>query len=220
MRIRIKKKNFRKNLIASLLFLIILSGSYFFFARAHREFLLITSYEKCVDAGYPILPTYPETCAIPGKSFSNPSQKREKATTTVTPLPKPKTYKDLEYAIEGNLVTLSDGKTTFIDNATKATNTVAYFGNELRTDLNADKLLDIVFLITDTISSDTLYYLVSAYSTTTSLVGSNAVLLGKNITPKQSSLKNGIIVITYNDYHVNKTSYFKFSNGTLEELVR
>ena len=65
---------------------IALIGSYFFFRQIQSDYLAINSFQSCVDAGYPVLTTYPEQCKIPGKTFTNEAQLKE-ADVKETPSP-------------------------------------------------------------------------------------------------------------------------------------
>ena len=100
-------------------------------------------------------------------------------------------YKDAEYTIDGQRVTLGDG--------------TRYFGNEVVTDLNADGREDIAFLIThDAGGSGTFYYVVAALNTERGYVGSAGLLLGDRIAPQTTEVSQnpnhkGVIVVNYAD---------------------
>ena len=48
--------------------------SYAYFSDRQKKYNAVQSYADCVSAGNPIIETYPQTCKIPGKIFTNTSQ--------------------------------------------------------------------------------------------------------------------------------------------------
>lgn len=68
----------KDKLIIFLLFIcaVLLVGGYYFYNK--RRIKLIDSFDGCVDAGYPILESYPEQCMTPdGRSFTRELSKVE-----------------------------------------------------------------------------------------------------------------------------------------------
>lgn len=115
-------------------------------------------------------------------------------------------YKNATYAIDGRVITLSDG---FAENdiapnsATKIT--TRYFGNELTTDLDGDGIEDIAFILTqETGGSGTFYYAVGAVMTDSGYVGTEGYLLGDRIAPQtteesQNPRQKNVVVFNYAD---------------------
>lgn len=103
-------------------------------------------------------------------------------------------YKDAEYLIEGELVNIRDG----------------YFGNELKTDLDADGDEDVAFIITHSRGgSGTFYYAVAALNTGDGFVGSDGYFLGDRIAPQSTTLSpnerhKNVVVFNYADRAVNE----------------
>jgi hypothetical protein len=63
----------QKKLISILLasLLIVTTSAFVWYVASERNRSLITNYEECAAAGYPILESYPEQCRIPdGKTFT------------------------------------------------------------------------------------------------------------------------------------------------------
>ena len=99
-------------------------------------------------------------------------------------------YKKGTYRIDGQSVVLGENGT-------------AYFGNEVRTDLNADGRDDVVFLFTQQPGgSGTFYYVAAALNTPSGYVGSHALFLGDRIAPQVTFLSprdKKIVVVAYAD---------------------
>jgi heat shock protein HslJ len=111
-------------------------------------------------------------------------------------------YKDAEYTIEGMQVKLTKGfAETEAAPGSASKITTKYFGNELRTDLNADGREDVVFLLTQqTGGTGTNYYVVAALNTENGYVGSEGYLLGDRIAPQTTEKGSGnIIIVNYAD---------------------
>jgi len=63
-----------KGVVVSILLVILLIGTFFYFYKNNNT-VLVSSFEECKKAGYPILESYPEQCRTPdGKSFINSTQ--------------------------------------------------------------------------------------------------------------------------------------------------
>ncbi|MBI4118212.1 MAG: hypothetical protein HY455_01585 [Parcubacteria group bacterium] len=116
-------------------------------------------------------------------------------------------YKDAEYVIEGERVTLKDGvsETDIEIGSASATVTTKYFGNELKTDLDGDGREDVVFLLTQNRSgSGTFFYVVAARNTEEGYVGSDGYFLGDRIAPQTTEVSRNprhkyVIVVNYAD---------------------
>lgn len=146
-------------------------------------------------------------------------------------------YKNIAYTIEGQPVTLVNGRaetapvpdSTGSSQAGSAAKTVTqYFGNEATGDLNGDGVLDVAFLLTqDTGGSGTFYYAVAAFKTADGYQGTNAVLLGDRIAPQSTEFRDGMIIVNYADRKsgesfvtppsVGISKYFKIIDGELRE---
>lgn len=99
-------------LFLTILVVVVLPASYFYFNAIEERHKNILSFEDCIRAGFKVIPTYPETCKIPGKTFTNPRQKEEhtKAETTLQTQDNIKAlYKNDSYVIEGQRIKLEDG---------------------------------------------------------------------------------------------------------------
>jgi hypothetical protein len=75
--------NTKGNILTWALIAILLIGVYFYFSKKEESYTSITTFKECVDAGYPILETYPEQCKTPDKrTFVNPEQTPPVVSTT------------------------------------------------------------------------------------------------------------------------------------------
>ncbi|MEI6864380.1 MAG: hypothetical protein WCK46_03425 [Candidatus Adlerbacteria bacterium] len=113
-------------------------------------------------------------------------------------------YKNAEYVIEGQEVTLINGESVQEAAPGSATKVVTrYFGNELKTDVDGDGREDVVFLLTQNSGgSGTFYYVVAALNTREGYVGSDGYLLGDRIAPQttevsQNPRQKNVIVVNY-----------------------
>jgi len=115
-------------------------------------------------------------------------------------------YRDAEYVIEGQRITLADGLAeTEAAPGSAARIVTRYFGNELRTDLNDDGREDVVFLLTQQRGgSGTFFYAVAALNAEAGYVGSDGYLLGDRIAPQTTVVSRNprhmnVIVVNYGD---------------------
>lgn len=220
---------YKLKLVGYILLIILLFCSYLFFRQAHKEYLAITNFETCVTAGYKVIPTYPEQCKIPGKIFMNTAQvaspQEQKATSTLSE--KKIHPRTISYGIDGEILTLED--TTSEASSTK--NTLRYFGNELRIDLNGDTKEDSAFIVTSSNSgTGTFYYLVVALNNENGYIGTNGVFIGDRIAPQTTEYRNGEIVVNYADRKltdpmtaqpsIGVSRFFKVVNNTLVEISK
>jgi len=111
-------------------------------------------------------------------------------------------YKNATYVIEGQPVTLVNGRAETVSALGSATKTVTqYFGNEATGDLNGDGIPDVAFLLTQTTGgSGTFYYAVAAVKTASGgYEGTSAVLLGDRIAPQTTEIREGRLIVNYAD---------------------
>lgn len=115
-------------------------------------------------------------------------------------------HKNAEYAIDNKRIKLENGFAQSESSAGSASQVVTrYFGNELKTDLNNDGRIDVVFLVTqETGGTGTFYYAVAALNTEDGYVGSDGYLLGDRIAPQttevsQNPRHKNVIVVNYAD---------------------
>lgn len=108
-------------------------------------------------------------------------------------------YKSATYVIDGKSVQLADLP------AEAGVVRTRHFGNEVRTDLNADGREDVAFLITqEGGGSGTFFYVVAALNTERGYVGSSGFLLGDRIAPQTTEVSTnpshkGVIVVNFVD---------------------
>ncbi len=101
-----------------------------------------------------------------------------------------KDYKDVQYVVDRKVLRLGELG-------------LAYFGNELHTDLDGDGRKDVAFLVTHQPGgSGTFYYVVAALKTERGYVGSEGLLLGDRIAPQttersQNPVHKGVIIVNY-----------------------
>ncbi|MDD5098528.1 MAG: hypothetical protein PHD31_02320 [Candidatus Pacebacteria bacterium] len=140
--------------------------------------------------------------------------------------------KNITYTIEGQEVTLVNGKSEVVATPGSASKIITqYFGNEVKADFNGDGVNDVVFLLTqDSGGSGTFYYVAVALSLGNSYKGTNAILLGDRIAPQTIQFQNGEIIVNYVDRKpdepmtaipsVGVSKYFKVSGGTLVRVQK
>jgi hypothetical protein len=185
------------------IFVLLLLGVYVYFIRTNQHFLSIHSFEECVLAGYPISPTYPEVCIMPGKKFTNKNQQpeaheRKQETQTLAGTSTP--YKDTTYTIEGEKVHLENGFFTVIDRMSAASTTIHYYGNELSLDYNNDGTIDTAGILqVSPTGTGIFYYVVIAFKKEDGYTGGNGVYLGDRILPLSIAKEKDGIIITYKD---------------------
>lgn len=133
-------------------------------------------------------------------------------------------FKAATYTIEGKAVQL-DGSGSAVPNS------VSYFGNLAKGDLNGDGIPDLAFLVTmDGGGSGTFYYVVAALqSADNSYVGTNGFLLGDRVSPQTTEIRDGSIVVNYADREANEpmtappsvgvSRRFVVERGALVEIV-
>jgi len=141
-------------------------------------------------------------------------------------------YKNATYIIEGQSVTLINGKAEAPTAPGSVSKIVTqYFGNESFGDLTNDGVPDIAFILTqDSGGSGTFYYAVAAIRTASGYKGTNAILLGDRIAPQTTQIEYGEAVFNYADRatgepmtaqpSVGVSKYLKVEGLTLEEVKK
>jgi heat shock protein HslJ len=124
-------------------------------------------------------------------------------------------YKNATYVIEGQSVTLVNGRAEITPVPNSVSKTVTqYFGNEATGDLNGDGVADVAFLLTQTTDgSGTFYYAVAAIKTADGYQGTSAVLLGDRVAPQTTEIRNGQLIVNYADRAVGEPMTAKPSEG-------
>lgn len=141
-------------------------------------------------------------------------------------------YKNTSYVIEGQRVTLHNGKSEIVQQGSSARIVTQYFGNELYTDLNDDGREDVVFLVTQNPGgSGTFFYAVAALNMPHGYVGSDGFLLGDRIAPQSTTLSSNprqkhVVVVNYADRSpgepmtaqpsVGRSAYMKLDAASLQ----
>lgn len=129
----------------------------------------------------------------------------------------PSDYKNISYVIDGQSVQLG------------ANDSLKYFGNEVKADIDGDGREDVGFLVTqDGGGSGTFFYVVAALNTGNGYRGTNGVLLGDRIAPQTTEIQNGKLLVNYADRKpsdpmttapsVGVSSYFSVQNGELVKV--
>ncbi|MFA6315112.1 MAG: hypothetical protein WC648_01950 [Candidatus Paceibacterota bacterium] len=107
--------------------------------------------------------------------------------------------KNASFIIDSQTITLVNGKAEIIyipGSASK--DTIMYFGNEARGDLNGDGLEDTAFLITrDTGGSGLFYYVVVAMKNSDGYKTTNAFLIGDRIAPQSTEIRSKELYVNF-----------------------
>lgn len=129
-------------------------------------------------------------------------------------------YKNATYKVDGQLVTLVDGRAEELGAPGSASKTVTQiFGNEVKGDFNNDGLPDVAFILTQTGGgSGTFFYAVVALRTAFGYSGTNAILLGDRIAPQTTQFTNGEIIVNYADRAVKEPMTARPSLGVSKYL--
>lgn len=108
-------------------------------------------------------------------------------------------YQNATYGIEGTPVALVNGAAEVEAAPGSAIKVITrYFGNEAFGDLNGDGREDVVFFLTqDGGGSGTFFYVAAALQGENGYQGTNAVFLGDRITPQNTSIEKGMIIVNY-----------------------
>jgi len=129
-------------------------------------------------------------------------------------------YKNATYTVEGETLTLVNGRAESTSAPGSASKTITqYFGNEATGDLNGDGLPDVAFILAQTTGgSGTFYYVVAALQSASGYQGTNAVLLGDRIAPQTTEIKNGQVIVNYADRNVGESFAVAPSRGVSKYL--
>lgn len=145
-----------------------------------------------------------------------------------SPVAAPSDYKNVTITIDGQSVTLVNGRAESPAAPGSASTVVTqYFGNEATGDLSGDGLPDTAFLITQSSGgSGTFYYVVAAIKTAEGYHGTDAVLIGDRVAPQTTEIKDGKLIVNYADRalgepmttvpSVGKSLYLKLDPVTLQ----
>jgi hypothetical protein len=108
-------------------------------------------------------------------------------------------YKNIGYMIDGQEVNLINGVSEIAAATGSASMIVTkYFGNETKTDLNADGKNDEVFLLTqEPGGSGAFFYVVAALKDGDSYKGSEAFLIGDRVAPQSIEVRDGFVIVNY-----------------------
>lgn len=201
---------------AAVLVLILLAGgAYFYMSSGHTSGKIACTQEAklCPD----------------GSSVGRSGPNCEFA---LCPSPKmPADPKNTTYIIEGNSVTLVNGRAEVESAPGAASKTVTqYFGNDATGDMNGDGIPDVAFILTQSGGgSGTFYYAVAALKTPDGYHGTNAILLGDRIAPQTTAIKNGQMIVNYADRKAGEpmtaqpsagmSKHLKIQGTTLEEVL-
>ena len=105
------------------------------------------------------------------------------------------------YSIEGDTIRLQDGRSEIATTPHSAlTKKTAVYGKTIYGDLNGDGNEDAaILLIHDPGGSGTFFYVAGALNIHGKFQGTNAVLLGDRITPRDLQIRNGVLITKYAD---------------------
>jgi hypothetical protein len=105
------------------------------------------------------------------------------------------------YSIEGDRIRLQDGRSEIATMPHSAiTMKTAVYGKTVYGDINGDGTEDAaILLIHDPGGSGTFFYVAGALNINSKYQGTNAVLLGDRITPRDLQIQNGVLIAKYTD---------------------
>ncbi len=202
--------------------LVIVAGifSYQYFHSVQVQYLSITSFQACVDAGYTVVPSYPEKCTMPGKFFINTLQNK----ATSSPLVASSTivdYKNLTYLVDGQQVQLHNGEGTLttINMLKQLSSTLKIVGEPFLYDINGDQKTDVVFFldVSSNTTNPSAQYMSAAIQLHSGYSGANAVFIDRGVNSGAFVYKNGEIVLRYTTLATTtiKEKYFMFKDDIL-----
>jgi len=135
------------------------------------------------------------------------------------------------YMVDGRQVSLKDGRceTEAAPGSASRIATVV-FGEPVAGDLDGDGDEDAaLFLMHSSGGSGTFYYVAVSINDGGGFRGTNAVLLGDRISPRQIGIRDGVVVVDYADRRpdepmaahpsVGKSKYLILQNGRLTEMM-
>ncbi|MCR4281372.1 MAG: Gmad2 immunoglobulin-like domain-containing protein [Candidatus Kaiserbacteria bacterium] len=107
-------------------------------------------------------------------------------------------YKNITYIIQGQPVTLVNGRAESSTPGSASKTVTQYFGNEAVGDLTGDSVPDVAFILTqNTGGSGTFYYAVIAVNENGTYKGTNAMFLGDRIAPQTTEIHDGRAVVNF-----------------------
>lgn len=154
--------------------LVLFVGIYLYFQSQERKYASILTFKDCVNAGFPILETYPEQCKMPGKTFVNDSQL--KATST----PSAQIEDDFlnhTYLLNGQSIEIKESVGT-----SSSTSSFVFQGISYTEYFNDDQLKDKVFIVERVNGTAKEYYVLLAlglYNGGTA--PANAIVVGREV---------------------------------------
>ena len=130
---------------------------------------------------------------------ASPTPAKENVTNIVYEIPADPL--NTTYSIEGDTIRLLDGRSEIATTPHSAlTKKTAVYGKTVYGDLNGDGNEDAaILLIHDPGGSGTFFYVAGALNINGKFQGTNAVLLGDRITPRDLQIRNGILITKYAD---------------------
>lgn len=155
------------------------------------------------------------------QSTNTPIPTQPKTQATTTPSNIAKDPQNATYTIEGEKVTLIDGKS--------ADGNTTMFGEPAVGDLNGDGESDAGVILVVAGGSGTFYYSAAALNNTSTYTydGTNGIFLGDRIAPQTKSIANQIYTVNFAERaegepmtsqpSVNVSKYFKVNGTTLTE---
>ncbi len=199
---------------------ILLFGSYLYFRSVHMNYMTILSFDDCIKAGFPSLKTYPETCRIPGKLFTNESQKQSDYTppTSSSTETLASSYKNLSYFVDGQKLKMTEGIGIFAASTSKqitfrATDAISFFKKATNTEYGF-----FLAIREDTPTKQQSYYLGSATSLYFSFTGLNFLFLDTSVSSVMFEYDDDILTVTYsNQEGLQKKKNFTIENNLLKE---
>lgn len=139
---------------------------------------------------------------------------------------------DSIFVIEGEPVTLNDGRAEVRLSADAAVTTVTeIFGTPVAADLDGDGDLDAaIFLARDGGGSGRFYYAAASINESGEYRGTNAILLGDRVAPQTLEVRDGVIIANYadrktgepmtNQPSVGVSKYLRLESGELKETAK
>ncbi len=211
----------------------VLPISFTYFNATQKEYRKINSFDDCVQAGVAVVPTYPETCRVPGKVFTNPRQKVAMGNNTDTTNSSTSTYglfnpRNNAYFIDGQQVLLRNGIGILPPSSSnRATTTVSVSNGFALFDINKDMIRDKIFLLmlTEEGQKKSSYYVAALLSLNNGYIGSNASLLGLDVSSTTINIKDNKLEVEYNQKNTggvvtHNKKYFIFKDELIQEVAR
>ena len=135
------------------------------------------------------------------------------------------------YMIEGRRITLFDGHNELAAAPSSATKIrTSIYGKPVYGNIDGNGAADAAVMLThDTGGSGTFFYVAAAIDTNDGFQGTNAVLLGDRIAPKDNKIRNGVVVAEYADRRfrepmtvppsVGRSKYLILERNELKEIA-